>query len=104
MNFQKTLLFALLLLLLPVLAIAQIGADDICKDLSDIIEMEQGHNSKIIGFRTNELTQNYDLKYHRLEWEVDPAVNYITGQVTSYWVPTSNNFDQINFDFADNMI
>ncbi len=104
MNFQKTSLFTLLLLLLPILTIAQIGADDICKDLSDIIEMEQGHNSKIIAFRTNELTQNYDLKYHRLEWEVDPAVNYITGQVTSYWVPTSNNFDQINFDFADNMI
>ena len=27
---------------------------------------------------------NYDLKYHRFEWEVDPAVFYIQGSVTPW--------------------
>ena len=77
--------------------------DGICKDLSAIIEAEQHHHQQILEFRTNELTQNYDLKYHRMSWEVDPAVNYIKGEVTSFFTPKEDDFQQINFDFADNM-
>jgi aminopeptidase N len=75
----------------------------ICKDLSHIIEMEQHSHQQLIDFRANDLTQNYDLKYHRLEWEVDPAINYINGTVTSYFIPIEDDFTQINFDFSSNM-
>ena len=32
---------------------------------------------------------NFDVKYYKCEWEVDPAVRYIRGKVTSYFVITS---------------
>src|SRR5690554_4516006 len=53
-------------------------------------------------FRANPNTGNYDLKYHRLELEVDPSVAFISGQVTTYYEALSN-LDQIVFDLADNM-
>ena len=47
---------------------------------------------------------NYDIKYHRLEFEVDPAIHYINGKITTYFSPTVNNFNEISFDLVDEMI
>lgn len=44
---------------------------------------------------------NYDLKYHRLEWQIDPEIYYITGAVTSYFVPVVAGFNEIYFDFSN---
>ena len=43
---------------------------------------------------------NYDLKYHRFEWQINPAVKYIQGAVTTYFVPTVSGFNQIDFDLT----
>jgi aminopeptidase N len=83
--------------------VAQHDVNTFCKDLSHIVEMEKKGKGQLLNFKTNEATQNYDLKYHRMEWTVDPAENYISGEITSYFVPTEDEFQQINFDFADNM-
>ncbi|MBV1922648.1 MAG: T9SS type A sorting domain-containing protein, partial [Flavobacteriaceae bacterium] len=48
-------------------------------------------------------TGNYDLKYHRLEFEIDPSVALITGDVTSYFI-AKVNLDEITFELSDNMI
>lgn len=69
-----------------------------CKDLSEIIQMERDAKEGLIQFRSPETTNNYDLKYHRLQWFLDPNENYIDGSVTSYFVPTTEGFQQINFD------
>lgn len=71
-----------------------------CKDLSEIVEVERQAKSGLIDFRSPENTNNYDLKYHRLEWFLDPNVNYIDGSVTSYFEPTTEGFQQINFNLA----
>ena len=55
-----------------------------------------------IHVRSSQNTTNYDLKYHRFELEVDPAVKYIEGNVTTYFVPISS-FNQMYFDFRNNM-
>jgi aminopeptidase N len=47
---------------------------------------------------------NYDIKYHKLEFEVDPAIHYINGAITTYFLPTNSNFNQISFDFSNEMI
>jgi len=60
--------------------------------------MEQAaYQRNIAGNNTIEsitsASNNYDVKYYRCEWEVDPAVRYITGKVTVYFiitVPTNN--------------
>ncbi len=54
-------------------------------------------NSKL---RFNTLTENYDLKYYRFEWDIDPAVYGISGTVTPYFQVLSEGFNEINFDFS----
>jgi len=46
---------------------------------------------------------NYDIKYHRLEFKVDPAIKYIEGKITTYFEPLSQNFNQISFDLIDEL-
>ena len=45
----------------------------------------------------------YDLIYQRMEWEVDPAVYYIRGKVTSFFVSQQTNLAEIQFDLHDEM-
>lgn len=47
--------------------------------------------------------ENYDLKYHRFFWEIDPSVIYIQGSVTSFFETTENNVSAISFQLTDNM-
>jgi len=45
-------------------------------------------------------TNNYDLNYHRCEWEINPEVNYIKGCVTSFFKPTVIDFSQLQFNLS----
>ncbi|RXJ52622.1 M1 family aminopeptidase [Gelidibacter gilvus] len=70
--------------------------------MNEIREAELKSALNRMQFRPNANTGNYDVKYHRLELEVDPAVAYINGQVTTYFEATSN-LNQIVFDLTTNM-
>lgn len=48
-------------------------------------------------------TNNYDLKYHRFFWNIDPADRYISGSVTSYFTATSNQMSSIQFELNSNL-
>src|SRR5688572_7703495 len=63
------------------------------------------------AFEASQLLQtgdNYDLKYHRCEWTVDPDVSYISGAVTTYLVANSSlstiDFDLINLLTVDSVL
>ncbi len=56
-----------------------------------------------LDFRSEQQTGNYDIVYHRLEWDIDPGRYFIKGKVTSYFIPTSDGFDQINFDLTQEL-
>jgi hypothetical protein len=43
---------------------------------------------------------NYDLKYHRMNWSVDPDTLFISGEVTSYFKTTEPNVSEITFDMS----
>ena len=45
---------------------------------------------------------NYDLKYHRLEFFVDPAVRYINGIVTTYFTVVENT-QQVSFELMNDL-
>ncbi|MBC7884033.1 MAG: T9SS type A sorting domain-containing protein [Saprospiraceae bacterium] len=53
--------------------------------------------------RSNPLTDKYDLKYYRFEWDIDPAVYAINGTATSYFKVLADDFNEINFDFASQL-
>jgi len=68
---------------------------------NDIVEAEmKSHSKKQHQNKGVPQAANYDLKYHRCEWEVNPEVNYIKGAVTSYFVPLIAGFNQIYFDLS----
>jgi len=102
---SKSLLtfFVCSLLLIPFLGYAQIDPHHNCKDLSAIIESERSSHLSRTTFKANPLTGDYDLVYHRLYWEVDPAINFISGTISSYFKPNQSDFDQINFDFSGDL-
>jgi aminopeptidase N len=75
----------------------------ICKEFSQMVQNERDEHINLVEFKANPNTDNYDLKYHRLEWHIDPAINYIEGRVTSYFVPKSEDFQEIHFDMASNL-
>ncbi|MDQ3111823.1 MAG: T9SS type A sorting domain-containing protein [Bacteroidota bacterium] len=45
---------------------------------------------------------NSDFIYHRCEWNIDPAVYYINGKVTTYFIPNST-ITQMEFDLSDSL-
>ncbi|MDT8346958.1 MAG: hypothetical protein RQ756_04095, partial [Flavobacteriaceae bacterium] len=45
---------------------------------------------------------NYDIKFNRLDLEVNPAVHFIQGEITTYFEPTSA-ISTMEFDLSANM-
>ena len=77
-------------------------SQDYNETLNTIREAEAKSALSRIMHRSNLNTGNYDLKYHRLELNVDPSVAFISGDITSYFV-AKNSMSTITFDLASNM-
>jgi len=87
--------------LLFVAAVCAAQSNDVTKRLDRIVRQEKDAHRYINKAKLSSVPDNYDLKYHRFEWQVDPAVNYIQGAVTSYFIPTVAGFNEIDFDLAN---
>lgn len=48
-------------------------------------------------------TENYDLKYYRFNWFIDPEVWYIQGNVTTYFEIIGSGQTAIGFDFTSEL-
>lgn len=55
---------------------------------------------RMINFNVNPNTLNYDLQYQRMDVNLDPAINYISGSVTSHFL-SKEIMPTIYFDFTD---
>ena len=64
---------------------AQTPQYDVEKSLNTIIEAEQKHHQSLATFEASGAGANFDIKYHRFEWRVNPAYRYIKGAVTTYF-------------------
>ena len=80
----------------------QFFAQDFNETLESVRVAEAKAALNKMFFRVNSNTGNYDLKYHRLEFNLDPSVNFISGNVTTYF-EAKENMNSITFDLADNM-
>jgi aminopeptidase N len=88
------------LLLASLKAFTQVPPEE-CKSIQDIALMERLGHERITGRGNATLaSNNFDVKYYRCEWEVNPAINYISGKITVHYVITSStgsiSFDLIN--------
>jgi aminopeptidase N len=73
-------------------------------DLNDITCKEQsqyfhsnGHKQTSVSSLTNDV---FDITYARMEWNIDPAVNNISGNVTFYFFPRTLDFDTVYLDLS----
>jgi len=69
-----------------------------------VSETESRQYLKQANFIEAEDYSSYDLTYQRLNFNVDPAVNFISGSVSSTVKFLKENTDHINFDLNDIMI
>ena len=66
-------------------------------------EMKAANRHHLLStLETRETGANFDIHYERMEWSIDPAVNYIRGSVTTY-VNALESLDHLAFDLANNM-
>jgi aminopeptidase N len=67
-----------------------------------IVKTEQrAHQGKLRNIETiSAEVYPYDVKYYRCEWQLDPAVNYIKGAITTHFTPETEGFNEIKFDIV----
>jgi aminopeptidase N len=99
----KTALMKLFLGCLIALITTQITAQDYNETLKAIRTSEAKSALRQIMSSQNLNTGNYDVKYHRLELNVDPSLAAISGDITTYF-EAKEAITEITFDLADNMI
>ncbi len=77
-----------------------------CKSVNDIAAMESNFRYQATAGNPVEnitsASNNYDVKYYRCEWEVNPAIRYITGKVTLYFVVTTTT-NSIQLDLMNTL-
>jgi aminopeptidase N len=56
----------------------------------------------MINFNENPNTLNYDLRYQRLELDLDPAQLYVSGTVTNHFIP-NQDISSIYFDLSNQL-
>lgn len=81
------------------LASCSVAAQDYLKEINEIAESELKSSSSLFDIQVNENTLNYDVVYHRLEFDVDPAVYFISGNVTTEFIALEN-MGSITFDLG----
>ncbi len=77
-----------------------------CKSNLSIAEMEQNAHRFLFekgGLNRTFASDNFDVKYYRCEWEADPAVRFIKGKVTLYFVPTAS-VSSITLDLSSSLV
>ncbi len=77
--------------------------NDYYKSVDNIALSEANAYARLSSKNSTSASNNFDIKYYRCEWNVDPAIRYISGKVTSYFIITTAT-DNISFDLVDDLI
>lgn len=80
-----------------------VSAQDWSK-IDQIASQEAAMHRKMFQVPPKFTGQEYDLKYHRFNWKVDPAKDSIRGSVTSYFTAVQNNLSFVDFSLIPELI
>lgn len=79
-----------------------IHAQNYSDEISEIARSET--KFQIITEKSARSTDNINLTYHRLQWEINPAKRYINGKVTSFFKTDDGNpVSEVVFDLSDSL-
>jgi aminopeptidase N len=65
-----------------------------------LLQAEQQRHRAKLELRSHPLAAAFDVKYHRFDWEIDPARRYIKGAVTTHFVTLEDKLDALYFDMS----
>ena len=88
-----------ILLIIFLISFQSFFAQDTLTEIEEIAESELKSSSQLINFQANPNTANYDVVYQKLELSIDPAVYFISGNVTTHFVALEN-MSTITFDLS----
>lgn len=71
-----------------------------CKPIADL---ERVFHEGMFQNKSIPRSNNFDLLYHRCNWQVDPAKVFISGDVTSYFKPVVFPLSSLIFDLSDSL-
>ncbi|MFZ4520082.1 MAG: M1 family aminopeptidase [Bacteroidales bacterium] len=73
-------------------------------DLETIARAEQdAHAGKLVKAATG-MTDTYDVKWYKCNWNIDPAIKAISGSITTLFAPTIAGLDSLTFDMHRDLI
>ena len=75
---------------------AQEPNSEVCK----IANSERRSAERHMNLEINSNTQNYDITYHKLEFNVDPAVYFVSGKITTTYTALAN-MTTLTFDLSN---
>lgn len=96
---MKRAFFVVVSCLFTLYSVAQITANT--QDEYRLYEKQAA--TKRLAFKQNPNTFNYDVKHQKLEFNIDPTQYYISGTVTTQFVP-NQNLQTIVFDLSHDLI
>ncbi|MEO6329003.1 MAG: M1 family aminopeptidase [Ginsengibacter sp.] len=95
-----------LIFILLLFSSAYAQKNDYIEEVNSIVLNEMANRQRLMHsaiYNSPASADNFDVKYYRCEWEIDPALRFIKGKVTVYYViVTSTN--SISFDLMDPLI
>lgn len=91
--------FYLLLLFISFVSVHAQSADS---EFEALVTAEKKSASSRMNLVINPNTHNYDVTYHRLRLSVDPAAQYINGEVTTKYI-AKENINSVTFDLSNDL-
>ncbi len=73
------------------------------RELENIAVAEKKSAAKKLSVLINPNTYNYDVTYHRLRLAVDPAAQFVTGEVTTKYV-AKEVLNSVTFDLSNDLV
>jgi aminopeptidase N len=61
------------------------------------------HENKLYKSSGVQALNNYDILYHRCEWQIDPAIDSIHGAIKTLFKPLVTGFSKLEFDLTSTM-
>jgi hypothetical protein len=86
--------------LIASLSISYAQAQTTDLSIDELRAMEAKQHQALEGFVASGAGADIDVTYHRFEWQIDPAVRYIKGAVTTYFKLTKP-VGNLSFDLDD---
>jgi len=80
-----------------------VNAQDSYLETSKIAASEKSFAKKKMNLEVNSNTQNYDITYHKLEFNVTPGIYFISGKITTTYTALAN-MTTLTFDLSNTLI